>query len=158
VGQDILDSNFVGVSAVRENEIISDQTRYRCIPLNIGVFLIVINQKRYRCCCESFRHACAVEKCFGRDWNIGISRKSIPLSNLSTCHREESLTYFCAYCIILNYSDAQPRNFPVAYTFSHESIEGWCEAAILGELVASLHLVSSRNAGMVLAGVRGNEM
>jgi hypothetical protein len=105
VGQDILDSNFLGVTTVRKNEIISDQAGYRCIPLNIGIFLVVINQKRYRCRCEGFRHACAIEKCFGRDWNIGISRKPVPLFNLSTFHHEASLTCFCAYCGILSYSD-----------------------------------------------------
>jgi hypothetical protein len=83
VGQDILDSNLLGVTTVRKNEIISDQAGYRCIPLNIGIFLVVINQKRYRCCCEGFLHACAIENCFGRDWNIGYLANPYPYSVLA---------------------------------------------------------------------------
>jgi hypothetical protein len=82
MGEDILQSHRLGISAIREYEVISEELRNRRTPLDIRTGFI-INQQRRCGRDEGLRHARSIEDSFGLDFFVGISCDSVTLDVLS---------------------------------------------------------------------------
>lgn len=64
---------------VLQDEVVADELAERRRPLDVGVFLVVVDELRGRCCREGIGRAAGVEHGGGSDVHIGERSDSIAL-------------------------------------------------------------------------------
>ena len=122
--EDIFDCDIICVLRIHEHEVLWQQFRNRCSPLQIWVLLIIVYEQCSCCGRERLGHARAVEQSIRRDllvWQFGKAIALYPCEKL----RENQAGQIDPFIniVTLNNSNSKTRYIPFFHQISDQFVE-----------------------------------